>query len=65
MKQKMYLQHSTKKEARYEILSFNQETKIAKLKGQYATLFEQPLTKERMEKYGYTIVKETISPEKA
>jgi len=56
---KMFLQSKHKEGARFEILSFDQETKIARLRGQYAAVFEQPITADRLKKYGYRIEKET------
>ena len=55
---KMYLQSKHKADLRFEIMSFNDDTKIAVLRGKYAALFEQPLTADRMEKYGYHIERE-------
>jgi hypothetical protein len=54
---KMFLQSVKKPENKFEILSFDKETGIARLKGQYAE-FDEPLNKTRMDKYGYTIIKE-------
>ena len=54
---KHFLQSIHKPEVRFEILEFDKSTGMAKLKGQMAE-FEEPISKERMEKYGYKIVKE-------
>lgn len=54
---KRYLQSIHKEALRFEIISFDPVTGMAKLKGQMAE-FEEPLNKERMAKYGYTIVQE-------
>lgn len=54
---KFFLQSTTKPEVRFEILGRNKETGTMKLRGQYSE-FEEPMDKDKMALYNYTIVKE-------
>jgi hypothetical protein len=54
---KFFLQSTTKPEVRFEILGRDKEAGTMKLKGAYSE-FEEPMDKEKMALYKYTIVKE-------
>jgi hypothetical protein len=54
---KFFLQSTVKPDVRFEILGRNKDAGTMKLKGQYAE-FEEPMDKELMVKFKYTIVKE-------
>ena len=53
---KVFLQSTQDPKIRFEVLTFDKKTTIAKLKGE-ASEFTEPLTKERMDKYGYRLEK--------
>lgn len=53
---KIFLQSIHDPKLKFQVLSFNKETQIGKLKGDTSE-FEEPLTKERMDKYGYKLEK--------
>jgi hypothetical protein len=57
MAAKFFLQSTTNPHVRFEILGRNKDAGTMKLKGQYAE-FEEPMDKELMAKFKYTIVKE-------
>ena len=54
---KFFLQSTTNPRVRFEILGRNKEAGTMKLKGEYSE-FEEPMDKEKMDLYKYTIVKE-------
>lgn len=51
-----YLQSVKKADLRFKILSVNVEEKTARLIGSAGVEFDHKITKEELEKYGYTIV---------
>ncbi len=54
---KFFLQSTTNPKVRFEILGRDKEAGTMKLKGQYSE-FEEPMDRDLMAKYKYTIVKE-------
>jgi hypothetical protein len=54
---KTFLQSIDKDDIKYEILKYDDKTKIATLKGQYAR-FQSELTKDYLTQCGYKIIKE-------
>lgn len=54
---KLWLVSSKRKDAVFEVLEYNPETKMAKLRGRYA-VFEQTIDAPSMKKSGYKLVKE-------
>lgn len=56
-KPRLFLQSTVVPENRFEILRYDKETKIARLKGKYAE-FDEELSDEKLEKNHYVIEKE-------
>lgn len=56
-KPRLFLQSTVVPENRFEIIKFNKETGVARLKGKYAE-FDEELNEAKMEKYHYRIEKE-------
>ena len=55
---KLFLQSTVKPAVRFEVLSFDPETKRGKLKSMaFGTVFEENMDKEYLIKYGYRIEK--------
>jgi len=62
----VYVENLKNPTVRFEVLSYDKETKVAKLLGEYGTEFSRELSKESMAKFGYRIVKsETELPLKS
>ena len=57
---KVWLISSKSRDAVYEVLEYDEATKIAKLKGKYA-IIEQKLDKDTMKKAGYKLVQENTN----
>ena len=58
MAQELWIK-STRNNLEYKVLSYNKETKMGTLIGSLGMEFEEELTKERLEKYGYVrVIKE-------
>ena len=53
---KVFLQSTQDPKIRFEVLTFNKKTSMAKLRSD-SSEFTEPLTKERMNKYGYRLEK--------
>lgn len=56
---KWFLQSTVIPENKFEILTYDKQTKIARLKGQYAA-WDEELSEDKMAKYHYTVVKEEV-----
>lgn len=50
-----YLQSTTKPDVWFKIISYNPETKMARLKSRYTTEFEHCVSADTLKKYNYTI----------
>lgn len=53
-KPRLFLQSTVVPDNRFEIMHFNKETGVARLKGKYAE-FDETLNEEKMQKYHYVI----------
>ncbi len=60
-KAKVYLQSVKRPELKYEILKYDEKTKTATLQGKHGEFEVKPFTKEKVQKDGYTLVKENAN----
>jgi len=52
----IYLEHLTTM-ARFEVMEYDKETKMAKLRGEYGAQFSRDISKESLARLGYKIIK--------
>ena len=53
----VYVENIKNPGVRFEVMEYDTETKIAKLKGSFGVIFSRNISKAEMEKHGYKIVK--------
>jgi len=52
----VYVENIKNPGVRFEVMEYDAETKIAKLKGGFGVIFSRNISKPEMEKHGYKIV---------
>lgn len=53
----IYLENLKDPDVRFKVMSYDKETKVAKLKGGYGAEFSRDISKASLAKFGYKIVK--------
>lgn len=51
----VYVEHVKDPDVRFQVMSYDKETHMAKLKGEYGAEFTQDISKEALKKKGYHI----------
>jgi hypothetical protein len=65
----LYAENIKNPNLRFEVIEYDKETKMGKLRGEYGAEFTRELSKEAMKKFGYKIVQSetklplTVPPE--
>ena len=54
---KLFIENLKNPKVRFEVESFDKETKVGILKGEYGARFSRNLSKEALAKYGYKVVR--------
>lgn len=54
---KLFIENLKNPSVRFEVESFDKETKVGVLKGNYGARFTRNLSKESLSKFGYRVVK--------
>jgi hypothetical protein len=52
-----YLQNIKDENIRFEVIEFDKETKVGKLRGEYGAVISRDISKESLTKLGYRFVK--------
>jgi len=62
MKPTLYIENLKNPKVRFKVISYDAETGVGLLEGEYGARFTRPLGKEQLSRFGYKVVKVDEDP---